>query len=102
MKLFSMFGALLPISFIKITLKKPTFSTIPTSRYSVFERRTTRNLGTIDRVFINTAPEESRAAGLMLLGESAPFTIRFVLRPPIRIQGISVTPSRPESRLRKR
>jgi len=102
MKLFSMFGALLPISFIKIVVKNPALSTIPTSRALRFERRAMRGRGTIDRVFINTAPEESRAAGLMLLGESAPFTIRFVLRRPIRIQGISVTPSRPESRLRKR
>lgn len=79
MKSFSMFGAILPISFIKITLKKPMFSALSPSRFFVSETRAMRGRGTIDRVFINTAPEESRAAGLMLLGESAPFTIRFGL-----------------------
>jgi hypothetical protein len=44
MKLFSMFGALSPISFIKITLKKPMFSTLSTSR--VLRFRNTRDAQT--------------------------------------------------------
>jgi hypothetical protein len=79
MKSFSMFRALSPISFIKTALKTPAFSANPAIHVLRFETRATRERGTIDRVFIKMAPEESRAAGLMLLGESAPFTIRFVL-----------------------